>query len=47
MTLDDCLAEMHRIYQENPTVAVRGQGFIKELHRHIAADLRARVSPTR
>lgn len=46
MTLDECLVEMHRIYRQDPTVAVRGQGFIKELHRHVAVDLRDRISPT-
>lgn len=31
-------------YDKNPVTAVRGQGFIKMLHRHIADDLRARLT---
>lgn len=32
-------------YDENPVKAVRGQGFIKMLHRYIADDLRSRLTP--
>lgn len=44
MSLDDVLREMHRVYAENPVVAVRGQAFIKLLHDHIAEELESRLS---
>lgn len=44
MTLNDCLCSMHRTYVDDPMKAVRGQGFIKELHRYCASQLRARLN---
>lgn len=42
-TLNDCLIEMDRLYQADPMAAVRSQGFIKTLHKHLAVDIRARL----
>jgi hypothetical protein len=44
-TLDECLRAMHEVYRANPVAAVRGQAFIKELHRYLAAELTARLTP--
>ena len=37
------LREMHSIYKSDPDVAVRGQAFIKILHKQIHSDLEARI----
>ncbi len=36
---------MDALYQADPVAAVRSQGFIKILHKHIADDLRGRIHP--
>jgi hypothetical protein len=36
---------MHQLYKANPVAAVRGQGFIKELHRLLADELTDRLTP--
>jgi len=38
------LREMHQVYARDPDVAVRGQAFIKILHRALSADLTARLT---
>jgi hypothetical protein len=43
-TLEDVLRDMKAKYDEDPVNAVRGQGFIKMLHRYIADDLRSRLT---
>ncbi|MBF4601898.1 hypothetical protein ITJ55_13865 [Frigoribacterium sp. VKM Ac-1396] len=45
-TLAATLAEMNRLYSENPKRAVRGQHFIKALHGHIAYQLNERLHPS-
>ena len=42
-SISDCLAKMKSIYDADPVVAVRGQGFIKELHGFIAHALDAQL----
>jgi hypothetical protein len=44
-TLSQCLQAMHQLYKANPVAAVRGQGFIKELHRLLADELTDRLTP--
>jgi len=44
LTLDGTLSEMHTVYLANPTKAVRGQGFIKVLHRYLANALEERIA---
>lgn len=39
------LARMKVVYDENPTVAVRGQGFIQILHEYIEETLNAALTP--
>lgn len=39
-----CLSEMHKEYETNPEGAVRGQRFIKILHKHLSADFEARLT---
>lgn len=46
MTLPDTLAEMHRLYVNDPVKAVRGQHFIKALHGYIAYQLNERLHPS-
>jgi len=41
---DQCLRSMRQLYQEDPVKAVRGQGFIKLLHEHLAHDVQVRLS---
>lgn len=43
--IDDVLTDMHALYLDNPVKAVRGQGFIKILHGHIAEELESRLTP--
>jgi hypothetical protein len=43
-TLEDVLADMKAIYRADPVRAVRGQGFIKTLHRYVADDLSGRLT---
>lgn len=43
--LHEVLAEMKEIFEHDPEVAVRGQGFIQMFHRFIADDLRAFLTP--
>lgn len=43
-SLDDVLRRMKATYDEDPVKAVRGQNFIKMLHRYIADDLRSRLT---
>jgi hypothetical protein len=43
--IQDALTEMHAIYKADPVKAVRGQGFIKVLHKHFAEELEARLTP--
>jgi len=43
-TLEDVLADMKAKYDEDPVRAVRGQGFIKMLHKHVADGLRDRLT---
>jgi hypothetical protein len=45
-SLADVLADMKSKYDEDPVRAVRGQGFIKMLHRHLADALRDRLTDT-
>lgn len=42
--MEDVLSDMLAKYQTDPVNAVRGQGFIKMLHRYIADDLRERLT---
>ena len=44
MTIDACLTEMRRLYQEDRVAAVRGQHFIRTLHRHLAGSISARLT---
>lgn len=44
-TLADTLAQMHRLYSDDPVKAVRGQHFIKSLHGYIAYELNKRLHP--
>jgi hypothetical protein len=44
MDIGAMLHEMHVVYVQDPNKAVRGQGFIKILHRKLSADLTARLS---
>lgn len=44
-TLAETLAEMHRLYSDDPVKAVRGQHFIKTLHSYIAWQLEQRLHP--
>lgn len=46
MNVDQCLADMRAEYQRNPVAAVRGQSFIKILHRLLKEDLESRLSKT-
>lgn len=43
IAIDDCLRDMWKVYQSNPVVAVRGQGFIKKLHKTIRNELERRL----
>lgn len=43
-SLEDVLADMKAKYDADPVRAVRGQGFIKMLHKHVADGLRDRLS---
>lgn len=43
-TLADVLRDMKAKYDADPVKAVRGQGFIKMLHRYVADDLRSRLT---
>lgn len=45
MDVGSCLGEMHDAYRTDPVAAVRGQRFIKVLHRHLSADFEARLTP--
>lgn len=45
-TLDAALAQMDRLYRDDPVTAVRGQHFIKTLHGYIATSLDQRLHPT-
>ena len=45
MDLNRTLTEMHNIYAEDPKKAVRSQGFIKSLHKGLAEDLDALLTP--
>ncbi len=42
--LSDVLRQMGVLYRSDPTVAVRGQGFIKYLHNYIGTQLEARLT---
>jgi len=42
--VEKTLREMHGVYKADPVTAVRGQGFIKILHRVLAEDLRGNLS---
>jgi len=42
--LDNVLQEMHDLYAADSTKAVRGQGFIKTLHRYIAGQIKDRLT---
>lgn len=42
--IEDVLREMGRIYRLDPVKAVRGQGFISHLHRHIQSQLESRLT---
>ena len=44
MEISKMLEEMYEVYSENPTLAVRGQGFIKILHEQLSGDFEARLS---
>lgn len=44
MDITEILRKMHRVYAKNPDLAVRGQAFIKILHRGLSADLTARLT---
>jgi hypothetical protein len=44
VTLQEVLREMGKLYREDPTKAVRGQGFIKLLHKYIGSQLEARLT---
>jgi len=44
MDIAAMLLEMHQVYAKDPNVAVRGQAFIKILHRRLSVDLTARLS---
>jgi len=43
--IGECLTAMGLLYRTNPITAVRGQGFIKELHEYLISGLEARLSP--
>lgn len=45
-SLEDVLADMKARYDDDPVRAVRGQGFIKMLHQHLADALRDRLTDT-
>ncbi|UQE75741.1 hypothetical protein MYK68_03745 [Gordonia sp. PP30] len=45
-SLEDVLRDMKATYDLDPVKAVRGQGFIKMLHKYIADDLRSRLTTT-
>jgi hypothetical protein len=45
-SLEDVLADMKAKYDADPVRAVRGQGFIKMLHKHLADGLRDRLTDT-
>ncbi|MBI4198877.1 MAG: hypothetical protein HY535_00155 [Chloroflexi bacterium] len=45
MDIPAMLLEMHGVYTRDPVKAVRGQGFIKILHRRLSDDLTARLTP--
>jgi len=44
MDIAAMLLEMQQVYAKDPDVAVRGQAFIKILHRALSADLTARLT---
>lgn len=44
MDVGACLKEMHAEYEKSPEAAVRGQKFIKVLHKHLSADFEARLT---
>lgn len=44
LTLDGTLTEMHGVYTADPLKAVRGQGFIKVLHKYLANALEQRFT---
>lgn len=44
MDVEKALVEMQEVYKADPEVAVRGQGFIKILHRVLAEDLKKSLS---
>lgn len=44
-SLDDVLRRMKATYDSDPVKAVRGQSFIKILHKYVADDLRSRLTP--
>lgn len=44
MDVAACLREMHKEYEKSPEAAVRGQTFIKVLHKHLSADFEARLT---
>lgn len=43
--IDECINNMGLIYRLDPDKAVRGQGFISELHRYLIEDLDSRLTP--
>lgn len=45
MDIEAMLQEMHAIYTHDPVVAVRGQAFIKILHRRLKDDILEQLSP--
>lgn len=44
MTLEECLRTMSDVYRSDPVKAVRGQSFIKLLHKYLADEIRTRLS---
>ena len=44
VTLSEVLQQMGETYRANPLAAVRGQGFIKHLHRYLGSQLEARLT---
>lgn len=45
--LINCLAEMKSIYLDNPTVAVRSQSFIYQLHKYCVDELSRALNPAK
>jgi len=44
MNITAMLAEMQQVYAKDPNLAVRGQAFIKILHRELKGDIEARLT---